>query len=258
MLEERTVYKNIDYTNMTVGIASSLAIIAFAAGIHACFQLSVSVLTLLSGHSLGRKTAHRKVLRLMNGFITGVVVLTALLLSSLAYFLTLKIQFSAATEQLVAAIACGLMAGLGVATWTFYYRRGAGTALWLPRGFARHLTSRTKQTKNSAEAFGLGMTSVIAELLFIIGPMLAAALATVTLPSVWWQLASLLLYIVIATLPLLVVFVMVGGGHKVTKVQAWREKHKRFIQFVAGGSLIILAAYIFVDRLLGISLYGGF
>jgi hypothetical protein len=41
-------------------------------------------------------------------------------------------------------------------------------------------------------------------------------------------------------------------------VQAWREKHKRFIQFVAGGSLIILAAYIFVDRLLGISLYGGF
>ena len=130
--------------------------------------------------------------------------------------------------------------------------------LWLPRGFARHLTSRTKQTKNSAEAFGLGMTSVIAELLFIIGPMLAAALATVTLPSVWWQLASLLLYVIIATLPLLVVFVMVGGGNKITKVQAWREKHKRFIQFVAGGSLIILAAYIFVDRLLGISLYGGF
>lgn len=243
---------------MTPVIISSLAIIVFASFVHASFQLSVSVLTLLSGHSLGKKTAHRKVLRLMNSYILGTVILSALLITSLAYFLSTVINHSASTEQFVAAIACGIMAGLGVATWAFYYRSGEGTALWLPRGFARYLTSRTKSTKNSFEAFGLGMTSVIGELLFVIGPLLASALAIVTMPGLWWQLAGILLYIVISVLPLLVVFSMVGGGHRITKIQAWREKHKRFIQFVAGGSLIILAAYILVDRLLGISLYGNF
>ena len=243
---------------MTPVIVSSFAIITFAAIIHASFQLSVSVLTMLSGHSLGRKTAHRKVLRLMGSFINGSIVATALLLASLSYLLILKINFSTSSEQLVAAIASGLMIGLGIATWAFYYRRGGGTSLWLPRNFARYLNTRTKLTKNSAEAFGLGLTSVFAELLFIIGPMIAAALAIVTLPTVWWQLSGLIIYIIVSALPLLVVFTLVGGGHSVAKIQKWREKHKRFIQFIAGGSLIILAAYLFVDRLLGISVYGVF
>ena len=104
----------------------------------------------------------------------------------------------------------------------------------------------------------MGLTGVFAELLFIIGPMIAAALAIVTLPTVWWQLSGLIIYIIVSALPLLVVFTLVGGGHSVAKIQKWREKHKRFIQFIAGGSLIILAAYLFVDRLLGISVYGVF
>ena len=133
---------------MTPVIVSSFAIITFAAIIHASFQLSVSVLTMLSGHSLGRKTAHRKVLRLMGSFINGSIVATALLLASLSYLLILKINFSTSSEQLVAAIASGLMIGLGIATWAFYYRRGGGTSLWLPRNFARYLNTRTKQTKN--------------------------------------------------------------------------------------------------------------
>ena len=102
---------------MTPAIISSLAIVAFSALIHASFQLSVSVLTLLSGHSLGKQTARRKVLRLMNGFVCGVLVLTALLISAIVYYLSLVIHHGAQVEQLVAAIVCGLMVGLGVATW---------------------------------------------------------------------------------------------------------------------------------------------
>lgn len=41
------------------------------------FQLSVSVLTLLSGHALGRKTAHARLLRLTGGFIIGAGVMKA-------------------------------------------------------------------------------------------------------------------------------------------------------------------------------------
>lgn len=243
---------------MTPVIISSFAIIIFAALIHASFQLSVSVLTLLSGHSLGRKTAHRKVLQLMNSFITGIFVLTALLVSTAVYYLSLFINHSQSAEQLIAAIVCGLLAGLGIATWAFYYRRGAGTALWLPRSLAHYLNGRTKATKNSAEAFGLGMVSVIAELVFIAAPILSAALAIVMLPTMWWQLAGIAVYTILSLISVVIVFVMVGGGHRISTLQAWREKNKRFLQFAGGGSLLILASYIFVDRLLGISLYGAF
>lgn len=239
-------------------ILSSFAIIIFAALIHASFQISVSVLTLISGHSLGRKTAHKRLLSLMSSFILGILVLTVTLLSTITYYFSLTVQHSAATEQLVAAVVCGLLFGLGVATWSFYYRRGSGTSLWLPREFARYLSNRTKQTKSSPEAFGLGMTSVIAELVFIIAPMMAAALAIITLPSVWMKIAGILTYVIISLASVLTIFTLVGSGHKISRMQAWRENNKKFIQFAAGGSLLILASFIFVDRLLGISIYGVF
>ena len=241
---------------MTPVIISSFAIIAFAALIHASFQLSVSVLTLLSGHALGKKTAHRRVLGLMNHFIRGVGIITILFLSTLGYYLDMFIAHSPDVEKLVAAVTCGLMAGLGVAVWAFYYRRGDGTSLWLPRSVADFLRKRSKATKNGAEAFSLGMMSVVAELLFIAGPLLAAATAMVLLPSAELKVFAVLLYLILSILPLLIFTVLVGGGHTISRLQAWREQHKRFLQFVAGGSLIILASFVFVDRILGIALYG--
>lgn len=243
---------------MSPVIISSLAIILFAALIHASFQLSVSVMTLLSGHSLGRKTAHNRVLRLLNSYIFGALFLTVGLLSSIAYYFSLFIQHSISSEQFIAAVVAGLMVGLGIATMAFYYRKGSGTSLWLPRGLASHLNKRSKSTTSSVEAFSLGMTSVVAELIFIIAPILAAALAIVTLPSIWWQIAGVAIYVLVSLLPLLIMFVLVGSGHKISRLQAWRERNKRFLQFAGGGSLLILAAFIIVDRLLGITLYGGF
>ena len=242
---------------MTPITISSLAIIIFAALIHASFQLSLSVLTLLSGHSIGKKTAHRKVLRLMNCFISGVFTITMLLITTIAYYLLAFVNHSESVEQLVAAIVCGLMVGLGIATWAFYYRRSEGTALWLPRGFAHYLNKRSKATRGGNEAFALGMASVIAEIVFIIGPVLAASLAIITLPNSLWQVGGILLYVFLSMLPMLIMTIMVGSGHSVARLQRWREQNKRFLQFVGGGSLFILAAFIFVDRILGIITYGG-
>lgn len=239
-------------------IISSLAIIVFSGFIHTSFQMSVSALTLLSGHSLGRKTAHKRVLRLMHSFIIGTVTLTTLLVLSLSYVFSSLISHSPELEQLLVAIISGLLAGLGIATWAFYYRKGDGTALWLPRNFARYLSTRARRTKSNVESFGLGMTSMVAELLFTVAPMAAASLAIVSLPGIWWQLSGILLYVIVSSASLSAVFTVVGSGHKISHLQAWREKNKRFLQFIAGGSLIILSCFIFIDRLLGISLYGGF
>ena len=229
---------------------SSLAIIGLAALIHASFQLSISMLTLLSGHAIGAKTAHARLIRLTTGFLGGVVVMTLLLLSFLAFLF--QRLFGSTTPSLVWAIGCGLVIGLGVAVWLFYYRREQGTSLWLPRGLARYLSERTKATKYSAEAFGLGLSSVIAELIFTAAPISIAALVVIHL-SPGWQLVGLMLYVVISLLSLLVVHALIGSGHKLSRIQKWRENNKRFLQFAAGGGLLVLGFYVYVDQVMAAS-----
>ena len=235
----------------------SFAIVAFAALIHASFQLSVSMFTLLSGHAIGSKTAHAKLIRLTGGFLLGAAVMTTLLLAFTAFIL--QNVFNTTTPALIWAISSGVLFGLGAAVWLFYYRRHAGTTLWLPRSLARYLSERTKATKQPAEAFGLGLSSIAGELLFILAPILVSALVLVHLEPIW-QLAGIGLYAVISLLSLLIVYGLVGSGHKLSRIQKWREDNKHFLQFSAGGGLLILGFYIYVTHVVASTTlaYGGF
>lgn len=228
-------------------IPSSLAIVTLAALIHASFQLSVSVLTLLSGHAIGAKKSQSKVARLTFGFVAGAGVMTLLSLSFVSLvFLHL---FGPNTPQWLWAIACGLLIGVGLAVWFFYYRRDKGTVLWIPRGMARHLSERSKATEHSAEAFSLGLASVISELLFIVAPMVISALVLVQLQGSW-QLLGIAIYAVVSILPLVSVWILIGSGHKLSDIQKWRESNKHFLQFSAGGALAVLGFFVYVCKIL--------
>lgn len=235
---------------------ATFAVIAFSAIIHASFQLSVSVLTLLSGHAIGSKTAHRRLMHLVTSFIVGTAIMTLLLLS----FAVLIFQPGyLPASPFTWSIACGIMIGLGIAVWAFYYRREAGTSLWLPRGIARFLSDRTKATKQGAEAFSLGIASVLAEILFIMGPLFLAALSIAALPPVY-QAGGILVYLAVSLVSLFIVAVLVGGGHKLSHIQRWREANKHFLQFAAGSGLLILGLYVYVEQVMTASVlgHGGF
>lgn len=229
-------------------VVTSLAIVAFAALIHASFQLSVSVLTLLSGHSIGAKKSRARVLSLTASYVTGAGVMTLLLLAfvSLIFLHVFGIQV-----PLVAwSVVCGLVFGIGIAVWLFYYRKGKpGTELWIPRGFAKHLTERSKATHHGSEAFSLGLTSVVAELLFIIPCLTIAALVIINLPS-GWQLVGLGIYTVISLAGLLLVWSLVGSGRSLSSIQKWREGNKRFLQFSAGSALVVLGFFVYVNEIM--------
>jgi len=227
-------------------IPSSLAIVTLAALIHASFQLSVSVLTLLSGHAIGAKHSQARVMRLTFGFVSGAGVMTLLALSFISLiFLNV---FGHDAPQIVWAIACGLLIGVGLAVWFFYYRPGKGTSLWIPRSFARHLSDRSKATKSAPEAFSLGLTSVLSELIFIAAPMIISALVLVGLPGTW-QLVGIAIYAVISLMTLVSVWVLIGSGHKLSSIQKWREDNKHFLQFAAGGALIVLGFFVYVCKI---------
>lgn len=225
---------------------SSLAIVALAALIHASFQLSVSVMTLMSGHAIGKRTAHTKLLRMIAGFTFGAGVMTMLLVAFFAY--AVGSLFGNEAPLVLWAACCGILIGVGISVWRFYYRPGKGTSLWIPRGMAKYLNDRSKATKQSAEAFGLGLGSVAAEFLFIIAPIIISALVLIHLPAVD-QLFGILIYTGISLLPLLVVGGLIGGGHKLSHIQRWRETNKGFLQFAAGSGLLILGAYVYVEQI---------
>ena len=230
-----------------MNVIDSLVIVAMAALIHASFQLSVSMLTLLSSHTIGAKRSHARLLGLTGAFTSGAAVMTMLLVAATA--LLVQLGLSPATDTFAWVITCGLLLGLGIAVWIFYYRREQGTTLWLPRGMARYLSDRTKATKQTAEAFGLGVSSVLAELLFIFAPVLVSVLILVRLEPVW-QLVGIALYTSLSLFPLLVVNGLIGSGHRISAIQRWREENKSFLQFVAGGGLLVLGFYVYVDQVL--------
>jgi len=225
-------------------IILSLSIVALAGLINASFSLGVSVLTLLSGNSLGLKTSHKHLLNLTASFVIGVVIITILLIATTALVIT-----SASHGNLPIwwwYVVCLVMVVVGLLAWSFYYRPGkAGTSLWMPRGFSNFLYDRTKATRSSAEAFSLGVSSVISELPFIIAPLLVSASVLIGLQS-GWQLLGLLIYTLFSSLGVLIVWAIVGSGHKLSSVQKWRETNKRFLQFSSGAGLIILSAFVYV------------
>jgi len=229
-------------------IPSSLAIIALAALIHTSFQLSVSVLMLLGGHTIGAKQSQARLLRLTTSFVIGAGIMTLLLLSFVS--LVFLDAFGYDTPQILWAVCCGLSVGVAVSIWLFYYRHERGTTLWIPRGIANYLIERTKSTKLSAEAFGLGLSSVIGEILFIIAPLAMSALVLIQLPLLW-QLVGIGIYTVVSLLSLIIVWVLIGSGHTLGRIQKWRETNKYFLQFAAGAGLIALAFFVYVSEILG-------
>lgn len=232
-------------------------VIFLAAMIHASFHLSISVLTLLSGHTISREKSHLKLIKLSFSLVFGAVFATILLFSAFAYFA--EIFYKLAFSKVVWAVLVGIMVSSAVSVWAFYYRINSkstsGTELWIPRGMAQYLSRRAKKTKHSAEAFSLGITSVVSEVLFFFAPLMVSALFASTLPASA-QFLALVIYVLVANFPLFSIFCMISGGHPISSIQIWREKNKHFLQFAAGLGLVVLAflvgAIIFAPELVGL------
>jgi hypothetical protein len=44
--------------------------------------------------------------------------------------------------------------------------------------------------------------------------------------------------------------VLIGSGHRLSEIQKWRETNKRFLQFSAGGALVVLGFFVYVCKIL--------
>ena len=89
----------------------------------------MSVLTLLSGRSLGRHRSLNRTLALNLAYIAGVVVMTALIMSVVLYAWEFVYFWPAQTVFVALATACAL---LGAVVFGFIFAVAAARSLWLP------------------------------------------------------------------------------------------------------------------------------
>lgn len=220
-------------------LTTVMSVVALAALLHASFQLAVSVMTLLSGHALGRGRSHSRLMHLALSYIGGNTLIILLLLVAATYFATTLTVLSPVLWAVFSSV--GIAAGLSVLL--FYYRDG-GKTLWIPKPSADFLYERTKKTTRGFEAFGLGIMTGIAELPFIATPMLLVALLLKGDPTID-RAATIMVYTFVATTPLLTVLALIGAGHKVSRLEQWRANNRRFLQLLSGTGLLVISLYAF-------------
>ena len=226
---------------------ADLAIIAFAALIHATLQLGVGALLTLYHATLGT-TIKKKAQRLGEKYILGVALFIALALASTCFLVLVIFSGNLPVASLV--ILVGLLALMTAGIWLLYYRKSTGTELWIPRSFAKFINERAKDADDSVEAFSLGMTMACGEMPFAIVLIIAAANSILALPENT-QILAILLYVFIATLPMIILQVAVRKGETILAIQKWRIKNKNFIKIFSGLCFLILAVFIVAFKVLG-------
>lgn len=219
-----------------------LLIVAGAVFVHACFQLSVSVLTLLSSHTIGRRLPNSRLLNLNFWYILGSILMITLLQLGTIALLRWGLTHNATATTVVTLSLIPLIALLVA---LLYYRRGRGTQLWLPRPAAQYITDRAKRTKSSVEAFTLGMATAVTELPFAIAPLAIVAFALQGFRVDRWFTMSLG-YSLAVCAPLIFVAFYLSSGHKISSIQRWRENSKDFLRWTSAATLLLLTLYIAV------------
>ena len=217
-----------------------VGIIVLAAVAYATLQLGSGCLLLLYHASLG-KHIRKRTKSLVSSYIAG-SGLMALFGIGLAYLVIAGIYGQTLSVGCLSVVA-GVMVALAVLMWFVYYRRGKTTELWLPKVVAKFITKRAELTESNTEAFSLGMLSGFAEMPWTAVLMVVVANSLLSLP-LGWQVLMVVIFVMIAILPLVLMRIMIRRGKTVVDIQKWRVKNKMFLRIISGVTFAVLAMFI--------------
>lgn len=227
---------------------TNLFIVMFAALIHGMLQLGISALVLLYHASLG-SNIRKKTKELTLNFILGFSLFTGLAISSICFFIL--VIFGGIIPAVGVMILSIILSAVAFFVWFVYYRKKSeGTELWIPRSFAKFITTRAQKTDDNVEAFSLGMLIACAEAPFAAALMIAAGNSIVDMPQ-GMQIISVLVYVIISALPMWIAQLLVNRGKTVVEVQKWRVKNKDFFKVMTGVGFIVLAVFLLAFKVTG-------
>lgn len=235
--------------NRSMSIFISLGIVILAMLIMASLQLAPGIFALFYHYALG-KYSKAKASYLSLFFILGNEVVNTCLYLSI-FYLTCIFFFDnlhPETSVLFWAIA-GILIVLGIVSFFFYYRRGSGTKLFIPRKYAAALDQSAKIAKTRSDAFMLGAIASTCELVFTLPLYLVTCVEIMKMGSSGFSSNLLtIIYILTPVIPLFIIRWKFQTGHNLAQIQKSRAKDKIFTRFILFFSYIIIAILIICFR----------
>lgn len=218
-----------------------IAEVILAAFVHASLQVQLGSLLLLYHASLG-KHIRKKTKSIVSSYIAGIATLVFLAIAATCFVFDRYFGKALYPEEIV--IVVSMLVAIAIIVWTFYYKRGKSTELWLPRSVARFIDHRAKSTDSKTEAFSLGVLTSLAEMPFTLVLFIVAANSILKLTGAW-QIIVAIIYTIIVILPPIILRFFVRKGETITNIQRWRVKNKTFLRIISGAGFLILGIFLF-------------
>ena len=184
-------------------------------------------------------------------FILGAETIAACLFLS-CYFITYVLFIGNARPEtgIFAWIAIGVLVVLAAVSFFFYYRKGSGSRLFIPRHIAKALDENAKKVKTRSDAFTLGALAGTYELAFTLPLYIVTAVEIMEMNTEYFSSNLLtVLYILTPTVPLFVVRWMFQTHHNLADIMRARVKDKNFTRLMLAICYITIAILIIYHRI---------
>lgn len=236
--------------NLSMRVFVPVGIIILAMVIMFSLQLVPGVFAIFHHYALGKYSKKRaSILSLF--FILGAEVVSACLFMSCFYFAYLLFfGFDHPETSFIAYILAGVIIALAIMSFFFYYRRGPGTQLFIPRSFAVALRRYARSASSRSDAFMLGALSGVCELVFTF-PLYIITSIEIMEMSISHLSNNVLtvLYIIAPIVPLVLIAYRYHSGRNLADIQRSRVKDKHFTRFIMSLSYLIIAILIICFRI---------
>lgn len=233
-----------------MSVLVSVGIVILAMLIMAFLQLTSGVFSLLCHYASG-KYPKKRASDLEIFFILGAETIAVCLFLCCYYFSYILFFGSSRPETgIIAWIAVGVSIVLAVICLTFYYRKGVGSRLFIPRKVAHSLNKYAKSAKTRSDAFTLGALCGTYELPFTLPLYLITAVEIMEMNAEYYSSYLLtFLYILAPIVPLLIVRWTFLVHHSLAELAKARVRDKNFVRFILAFSYMTIAILIICFRI---------
>lgn len=213
-------------------------------------ELSPGIFAIFYHHALGITSAKKADDRALS-FILGVEISTAIIFLIVYIVISFFIAENSFNHSIFLWVMSGIFLAEAIVAFFFYYRKPfkksskKSTALFLPRHLAENLISHAEKAKNRSDTITLGIISTTLELFFTLPLYIICAYEIFNI-SVNSNFIFIIVYIIIATIPLFTVRTLFRTDHNLAEIQQLRVKKKFWTKLTISGSFLALFVITFI------------
>lgn len=221
---------------MTLPLAISLLLLVIL--FENSLQLDAATLTLMSGHALGKQTSRRRLQKLVSSFTWGVVFIWWLLVSTTCLMLYFSLGGSLVTVNFWALLIILAVAQALILICLLLLHPNTQHP-WVRQGFKNFLTKRAQKTSSTAEAFSLGVASVIGQLPVLIVPLIIAGSTLINFSN-RYLIINIAWFSLLTALPLFIIRCLINSETSIATVQKFCWRNRSFFKGLLIISLLTL------------------